>query len=117
VDCTQVWQVLHNLVTNSLEAAGDNGRVWVKVQDAGDRVMLSVEDDGPGIDEQLIQNVFDPLVTAKPGGTGLGLAIVKMYVEANGGVIEVGKSKFGGARFIVSFPLESKKSKQAPSAN
>ncbi len=104
VDCTQVWQVLQNLVNNAIEAIRGNGSVWFRLVGQGDRVFCIVEDDGPGIDESGRDKVFDPLYTKKSAGTGMGLAIVKMYVEANNGTIEVSRSQHGGACFTVSFP-------------
>ena len=105
VDCTQVWQVFQNLVMNGLDAVDAGGTVRVSLHGDQDRTVFTVEDNGPGISEETASRIFEPLFTAKESGTGLGLALVKMYVESNGGVIEVGKSELGGARFVVSFPV------------
>lgn len=115
VDCTQVWQVFQNLVLNAIEATDKKGNIWVGLTKKAQRIVFFVEDDGPGIDESDRARIFDPLYTEKKSGTGMGLVIVKMYVEANQGTIEVGKSAHGGACFEVSFP-EHKPENQVNSA-
>ena len=104
VDCTQVWQVFQNLIVNAFEATKKEGKVWVRLIKESKRIVFSVDDDGPGIDEDTMSRIFDPLYTEKASGTGMGLVIVKMYVDANDGTIEVSRSSHGGARFVVSFP-------------
>jgi two-component system nitrogen regulation sensor histidine kinase GlnL len=96
-------QALLNLVKNSVEAAGsEQGEVVLStryqqgvrlaVPGGGSRVdlplMVSVQDNGPGIPEDLQQHLFDPFVTTKPAGKGLGLALVAKIVGDHGGVIE-----------------------------
>lgn len=111
-DQVQIERALINLVHNAIEAAPDNGHVWVKnSQDQEELTFgngfchVSVEDDGSGIDPQLMQRVFNPFFTTKHTGTGLGLAIVHRIAEANGGRVTVGQSTNGGAAFILSVPL------------
>ena len=70
--------------------------------------MVSVDDSGPGIPEELHARLLEPFVTrGKPGCNGLGLAVVKKVVDDHRGRIEVGKSKAGGARLEVYLPLGS----------
>ena len=78
--------------------------------DAGS-ALISVEDEGPGIPEELRERVFerffriDASRSRDTGGTGLGLAIVKHVAESQGGSVTVGKSHLGGAAFTVRLPL------------
>ncbi len=69
-------------------------------------VSISIEDNGPGIDEEVMPRIFEPFFTTKPKGegTGLGLGIVKQIVEKHGGRIDV-SSKPGRTRFTVRLPV------------
>lgn len=100
-------RVLVNLLDNAAEArlAGQPGKVRLGVR-ALDAVSaeLVVEDDGPGIDKEWAERVFDPYVTTKATGTGLGLAIVKKVVVEHQGTVAVHKSALGGARFVIRIP-------------
>ncbi len=110
-DRVRIRQILNNLVTNSLEALEGRvgGRVDIETQavDDGPKHMaaITVSDNGPGFQRDLIGTVFDPYVTSKPKGTGLGLAIVKKIVEEHGGRIEADNPRTGGARVRILLPL------------
>ena len=103
-DAGRLRQLMHNLVKNALEAVRDveDARVIISTQvvDNGDSsyVQLSVEDNGPGFDPGVLENVFEPYVSTKPRGGGLGLAIVKKIVEEHGGMINAETGDNGGAR-------------------
>jgi nitrogen fixation/metabolism regulation signal transduction histidine kinase len=110
-DRVRIRQILNNLVTNSLEALeGKTGaRVEIETHVAEDGAKqvaaITVADNGPGFQRDLIGTVFDPYVTSKPKGTGLGLAIVKKIVEEHGGRIEADNRRTGGARVRILLPL------------
>jgi nitrogen fixation/metabolism regulation signal transduction histidine kinase len=101
-------RVLINLVQNAGQAIGEapqGGRVIVKAEACGTRhVCMYVDDNGPGVPEDIRENIFDPYVTHKPGGTGLGLAIVKKVVVEHDGTIEARPGPLGGARMCVTLP-------------
>ena len=80
-----------------------------RLGEARDRVMLVVEDNGPGIPGDLKDKVFAPYFTTKhsKGGTGLGLAIVHRIVSDHGGRIAVADAPGGGARFAIELPLRN----------
>mgnify|MGYP001583393988 CR=1 FL=1 len=84
-------QVFVNLLLNAGDALGAKGEVRVRTETRGDRVIITVEDDGPGIPKKLRRSLFDPFVTTKaPGeGTGLGLAISHSILEASGGELRL----------------------------
>jgi nitrogen fixation/metabolism regulation signal transduction histidine kinase len=99
-------RVLANLCTNAIEAVRPaRARIHLGVARTRDRAVLTVADEGPGIDRAQRERVFDPYFTTKQGGTGLGLAIVKKIVLQHGGEIQVGDRPGGGAAFTVVLPL------------
>ncbi|HTV98549.1 MAG TPA: ATP-binding protein [Steroidobacteraceae bacterium] len=109
-DRVRIRQILNNLLTNSLEAlegkAGARIEIETHTVEDGPKHMaaITVSDNGPGFQRDLIGTVFDPYVTSKPKGTGLGLAIVKKIVEEHGGRIEADNRRTGGARVRILLP-------------
>jgi two-component system NtrC family sensor kinase len=99
-------QVLTNVLLNARDAVPHGGNVWIHVEGDGDRVVLRVKDDGKGIAPELIDRIFDPLVTTRrgQGGTGLGLAISRRILSACGGEISVCSTPGDGAEFSISLP-------------
>ncbi len=107
-DAVQMERALVNLVLNAVDAAGCDGRVWIRRDDRRGRngmCGIVVDDDGRGIAAELLHRVFDPFFTTKDTGTGLGLAIVHRIAESNGGAVTAGHRKGGGASFVLSVPL------------
>ena len=105
-DHERLRQVLLNLLFNAADALGGKGRIDVRTAKGDGVVLLIVEDDGPGIDAEILDQVFDPFVTTKaPGkGTGLGLAVCHTIVEGLGGSIAATNLEQGGAAFEVTLP-------------
>ena len=102
-ELNQIWG---NLIDNALDAVPTNGRVEVSACREGQRVVVRVIDNGPGIPAQDLTRIFDPFFTTKPigQGTGLGLDIVRRLVRHNDGAIDV-ESKRGHTEFRVSLPI------------
>jgi two-component system nitrogen regulation sensor histidine kinase GlnL len=98
VDRHQMIQAFLNIARNAMQAVGERGRLTFRTRAlsnftlAGERHRLvlsaEVEDNGPGIPEDLKETIFYPLVTGRPTGTGLGLTIAQDLVSRNGGLIE-----------------------------
>lgn len=90
-----------NLITNADQAAASDARIVVSGRRIGERICISVSDNGPGIDDAVLPRVFEPFFTTRPQGTGLGLAVVRQVAEAHGGAAKVTSSPWGS-----SFSLE-----------
>lgn len=105
VDSVQMFQVLENLIKNAVQAMPEGGQVRVSTKrvDAGCRIRVS--DTGPGIPPELLDTVFEPLVTTKRTGTGIGLALCKRIVDAHGGCLTVESRVGEGATFQIDLPL------------
>jgi signal transduction histidine kinase len=107
-DPVSIRQVLHNLIKNALEAIDSQGQIDIDVHRVQknniDFIEIALHDDGVGIKDEQIEQIFEPYVTTKVKGTGLGLAIVKKIIEEHGGAIWVDTSRKVGAGFIIQLP-------------
>lgn len=100
-------RVLSNLYLNAIEALGarGRGRIETRAWADGDRTWIEIEDDGPGLDPDVLDRLFEPLGTGhKAGGTGLGLALSRTIIEAHGGAITGAAGRDGGSTFRVWLP-------------
>jgi len=106
LDPDQIRQVLLNVIKNSIEAMPDGGRLRVQSahQVAEGTVTVSVSDTGEGIDPAIVDRLFDPFFTSKPGGTGLGLSISYQLVTRHGGTIRVLPNQ-NGTTFEIQLPV------------
>jgi nitrogen fixation/metabolism regulation signal transduction histidine kinase len=110
-DRGRLRQLLHNLLTNAVEALENQPQGEIEIRTrltarGGEAVAeIAVEDNGPGFQRELIGQMFDPYVTTKARGTGLGLAIVRRIVEEHGGHVEAENRGQGGARVRIDLPL------------
>ena len=114
-DGNEIIQALLNVARNALQALGGNGRLILRTRTmsnlnigpARHRLVacLQVEDNGPGVPEELHKTLFFPLVTAKADGTGLGLSVAQDMVARHGGIIEF-ESRVGCTIFSLLLPLE-----------
>ena len=111
-DRVQLEQVLLNLVHNAIESIAETGqteglvRVIARRQSAPLGVEIGVLDNGPGIEGQLAEHLFDPLTTSKQDGLGLGLSISASILEAHGGRVWLHSGKAGATEFRFSIPLD-----------
>jgi len=100
-------EVLSNLIVNAMEAQPNGGRVRVGLSADAERAEIRVDDDGPGISEELRARIFQPYFTTKPTGTGLGLSIVARRIAEMGGTLacESPLRNGAGTRFRLTVPL------------
>ncbi|HRX53094.1 MAG TPA: ATP-binding protein [Verrucomicrobiales bacterium] len=116
VETGQINQVLHNLITNAVQAMDGRGHIQMMVKNAliqdsatlglppGPYVMVSIRDHGCGIPPETLRRIFQPFFTTKPTGSGVGLALCRAIIQRHGGTITV-QSKVGvGTLFCVYFP-------------
>ena len=87
-DVGQIRQVIFNVVSNAIEAAGPGGVVEVALRADADRRVIEVYDSGPGVAPAMQPRLFEPFATGKPEGVGLGLAVSRQILEAHGGRID-----------------------------
>ncbi len=119
-DHTQLRQLFTNLLLNAYEALDGQGRVTItatfspftgdqqaraELPDLQGWITVDIDDDGPGIPDDVTQKIFSPFFTTKPQGSGLGLAIVRKIVDAHEGRIDIGTSPTGGTRVEVTLPV------------
>ncbi|TET94521.1 MAG: hypothetical protein E3J26_04415 [Candidatus Zixiibacteriota bacterium] len=108
-DRSQLLQVLTNLVVNSIQAMPHGGRLTITTARDNGRVLLTVEDTGTGMSDEVMKNIFNPFFTTKDvdEGTGLGLSVVHGIVTSHGGTIEVESEVGRGTKFTVRLPVQA----------
>jgi signal transduction histidine kinase len=121
-DQHQLCQLFGNLLINALEALAGRGTVSIaarkvlqETESAGvsgahepvQTLVVEVADDGPGVQPEILDRIFNPFFTTKPQGSGLGLAIVRKIIDAHDGHIDVQTAAGGGTRFRVTLPVSS----------
>lgn len=102
----ELERVLVNLVGNAAKALPPGGRITVSVASSGGNVLLSVDDDGPGLPPELLPRLFTPFATGRgrEGGVGLGLYLCRDIARRHGGELSAERSALGGARFTLRLP-------------
>ena len=97
-----------NIIQNGLKYGN---KVYVEVQKGNNRVLVLIDDDGPGIPDDQYKNVFKPFFrldksrSLNQSGVGLGLAIVEDIINSHGGNIQLGRSKYNGLQVKISLPF------------
>jgi len=102
-----LFEIINNLVKNALEAINNDGLLLVLASSIEDKVVITIQDTGQGIQADTRDKIFSPFFTTKKEGTGIGLAVVKKLVEEYFGTVDVRSVVDKGTTFIISFPVES----------
>lgn len=106
-------RAIFNLVENAVKYSPEGSAVTVRAQRSAQRLCISVEDQGPGIPEELRERIFelffrvDDARTRQQGGTGLGLALVHAIAQFHGGTVSVLENFPSGSRFLLDLPCQS----------
>ena len=106
-NATQMQSVFLNIINNAQDAMMEaHGRATLRITTAQPqgRVLVTIEDDGPGIEPEVMQSLFDPFVTTKATGTGLGLSICRDIIDHHGGRIWLESDYGHGATSFVELP-------------
>src|ERR1041385_4993655 len=112
IDSAQIEDAVLNLMINAMEAVEEDGKVTLRIyrvapddQEASDVAVIEVSDNGRGIDQKDLANIFSPFFTTRQGGTGLGLPAVRRIARVHGGSVDV-KSVVGqGSTFAIRLPI------------
>ncbi len=109
VDPAKVERIVENLLMNAARHTKHDRTIWLRVRPEGNGVLIAVEDDGPGVPEELREAIFEPFrqgPTSSPHspGTGIGLSLVGRFAELHGGRAWVEEREGGGASFRVFLP-------------
>jgi signal transduction histidine kinase len=103
-DLNMIGRAITNLMLNAIQT-GPNVQVLVQLSTSGGKLRLSIEDNGPGIPEELQSKIFTLFFTTKSGGSGIGLAMLKRDMEALGGRVWFETETGKGTRFEIELPL------------
>jgi signal transduction histidine kinase len=120
-DALLLRQVFQNLLQNSIEAVGDKGEIRIflqRIEENGEPfIKITIQDNGSGIPEENLENIFKPFFTSKEKGIGLGLSLVKKIIDLHKGRIEVESEPGKGTIFSLFLPLNQPQVKSAVEEN
>lgn len=103
-DSEMLYQAFLNIFLNAMQAMPDGGKILVNILPVNGNMAIRIEDDGNGIDTEIMEKIWDPFFTTKEKGTGLGLGIVKNLIEAHGGNMNIENRTERGARVTIQLP-------------
>jgi signal transduction histidine kinase len=115
VDADVCEQVFTNLISNACEAMSDGGQLTIRIYpvaksaEPASEVAVEIADTGPGVPQEMKEQIFNPFYTTKKSGVGLGLAIVSKIVDAHGGTVKLVSAPGQGACFRVTLPAGMKR--------
>ena len=123
VDSNQISQVIHNIVLNAKQAMKNKGVIEINIQNVqlendnrfllseGKYISIIIKDNGPGIPEEIVNNIFDPFFSTKKKGNGIGLSTVYSIIKKHNGYIEATPSD-DGAIFTIILPVAEQKEQE-----
>lgn len=122
LDAEKFKQVLRNLISNAVKFSPSGGRIQLRSREDGGWLHVEIQDEGPGIPENELEDIFDKFVQSsktktQAGGTGLGLSISKEIIEAHNGEIWAENHPEGGALFVIRLPLSLTEITESPASN
>ncbi len=109
----QMHQVLLNVILNAKQAIGQEGDISIGIEESGGSIMVTVADTGCGIPSPMLESLFQPSQSSRPGGLGVGLYQCKQIVEAHRGTIEIRSQQGQGTQVRIELPLSEGQSLKA----
>jgi signal transduction histidine kinase len=101
-------QVVLNLLMNARQMMPTGGRIRIQVESRHGLAQMSIDDDGPGIQSDHMEKIFEPFFSTRQDGVGLGLAVVRNLIEAAGGKVICGHSEeLDGLSFCIQLPARN----------
>ncbi|MEH7444234.1 ATP-binding protein [Bacillus sp. JJ1122] len=100
---SQLKQVFLNLIKNSIEAMPNGGKIHITLEKSYDNILITIKDNGVGMDEEQAKKLGEPFFTTKQDGNGLGLMVSYKIIQNHNGTIEVSSQKNIGTSFTISF--------------
>ncbi|NEM19018.1 two-component sensor histidine kinase, partial [Escherichia coli] len=98
----RLWleQILHNLLSNAIQAQQESTHGWVRIDSQKNEkgILVTLTDGGPGFSPEALQNAFMPFFSGRPGGTGLGMTLTETLITRMAGSIALGNAPQGGAQ-------------------
>ncbi len=104
-DANQLKQVFLNVVTNAIQSMPDGGTIEIASEQLGQRIVVTVSDNGPGIPKEVMSKLFVPFFTTRKAGSGLGMAVTRRIVENHGGSVSVDSEMGKGTTVSISIPI------------
>ena len=108
-DSEMLYQAFLNIFINAMQAMPGGGKISVRIFSNNGNLSVMFEDNGEGIEAEVMEKIWDPFFTTKEKGTGLGLGIVKNLIEAHGGSLGIENRHEHGARVTIQLPVRSEK--------
>ncbi|MCK5878900.1 MAG: hypothetical protein KAH24_03920 [Holophagae bacterium] len=105
-DSRRLRQALMNILINDIQIVPEKGQIQVSLKPVRDLAVIRVEDNGPGMSEEFMREIFVAFQSQRRGGTGLGLSIANKFIEAHGGGIKVESTVGKGTVFSIILPLK-----------
>ena len=107
VDTERIKIALLNIIINAIEAIeGDNGVIEIKTEAMDDSCVITISDNGQGMDQKALSKLFEPFITSKTNGTGLGLTNAQNIIMNHKGSINVESTLSKGSTFIIHLPFQ-----------
>ena len=103
----QIHQVLLNVVLNAKQAIGEKGNISIAMEQSNGSVVVTVDDTGCGSPSSMLESLFRPSQSSKPGGLGIGLYQCKQIVEAHRGTIQLRSEEGKGTQVRIELPIYS----------
>lgn len=104
LDRESFHRALLNLILNAQQAMPEGGQLVIRTRSEGDEVAIDLIDNGVGMDQKMLENLFNAFFSTKRGGSGLGLATTRKIIQAHGGRVTVQSEPNCGTQFTILFP-------------